>query len=99
MLFDKARLFARSRPPVRILAAAGMLLALAAAAEPQAGQPAPSMKKPEVKPLNVQEEIANVRAGVITPYDLYFLGEFKAREAIPALEEQFLLADHEIDKA
>jgi hypothetical protein len=98
MPFHKAR-FARSRPPVRILAAAGMLLALAAAAQPQAGQPAPSVKKPELKPLNVQEEIANVRAGVITPYGLNFLGESEAREAIPALEEQFPLADHEIDKA
>src|SRR5664279_3933139 len=91
MPFHKARLSARSWPPVRILAAAGMLLALAAIAQPQAGQPAPSVKKPEVKPLNVQEEIANVRAGVITPYGLNFLGESEAREAIPALEEQFPL--------
>jgi hypothetical protein len=98
MPFLKARLFARNWPRIRILAA-GMFLALAAAAQPQAGEPAPSAKKPGVKPLNVQEEIANVRAGIITPYGLNFLGESKAREAIPALEEQFALAADEIYKA
>jgi hypothetical protein len=98
MPFLKARLFARNWPRIRILTA-GMFLALAAAAQPQAGEPAPSAKKPGVKPLNVQEEIANVRAGIITPYGLNFLGESKAREAIPALEEQFALAADEIDKA
>jgi hypothetical protein len=97
MRFHIALLFARRGTSIRILAA-GMLLSLAGAALPQAGQFSPSMK-PGVNPLNVQEEIANVKAGVITPYGLNFLGESKAREAIPALEEQFFLANHELDKA
>jgi hypothetical protein len=98
MLLLKARLFARNWPRIRILAG-GMLLALAAAAQPQAGEPTPSAKKPGVKSLNVQEEIANIKAGIITPYGLNFLGESKAREAIPGLEEQFALAGDEIDRA
>ena len=98
MPFLKARLFACKWRRIRILAAS-MFLALAAAAQPPASEAAPSAKEPGVKPLNVQEEIANVRAGIITPYGLNFLGESKAREAIPALEEQFVLAADEIDKA
>ncbi len=96
MPFLEARLLARTWPS---LFAAGMFLALAAAAQPPPGEPAPSAKSPAVRPLNVQEEIANVKAGIITPYGLNFLGESKARQAVPALEEQFVLAAHEIDKA
>lgn len=51
------------------------------------------------KKLSVSDEIANVKAGILTPYGLDFLGQSNAVEAIPALEEQFSLAGDELDKA
>ncbi len=52
-----------------------------------------------LKPLSRNEEVSNVKSGIITPYGLHFLGDSKATEAIPALEQQFAKTTDELDKA
>src|SRR5215471_18483840 len=48
--------------------------------------------------ISGRNEIAGLRAGVVTPYGLEFLAESKAVEAIPALEERFGLVSDDLDK-
>ncbi len=99
MVFYKTHLFTTSDAVTRFVLAGTMLLASFTVGYSQTvGSPSGSQTGAKTQ-LNVQTEIAKVNSGVITPYGLYFLGDSKAKEAIPALEKQYTLTNDVIDKA
>jgi len=99
MAFYRTHLFTTSDAAVRIVLTGSVLLASSTMGHSQTVGSPPSSQAGTKTQLNVQTEIAKVNAGVITPYGLYFLGDSKAKEAIPALEKQFTLTNDVIDKA
>ena len=94
MAFYKSHRYSPSVGCLRIVLAINVLLAPCAGYSQAAG----TSQHKETKP-NVQSEVAKLNSGEVSPYGLHLIGNANAKQAIPALEKQFPLAEYALDKA